>query len=560
MARPIAPRFEIRVLKDKSVSDNAQIPAPDAVINFYRAGATVSDAVTIPPFAVSVPVNIFDPGALVLNDRVHSDTGTGILIVSGITYPDQLLITSNIGSAITLPLGSRLVPIDNRPNAFMDPLGTFPIGTSLPVDAAGRASAYLMNDRVDHDVTIPGQQTRLFVDAAGTLGRSDEAWNDIRDFGLSVQAAIDALPADGGTVFVPTGTWTLTSGVTVAKPNVTIMGEQLGSTLRPSTPNSFDLITVNQTNFQMRDIILDGGTLGPYANGKSCLVVRGAGVSQHDVRGVALWKVRLNNAPRYGLWLRDVEDFYARSCFMTGNGIAGVRVERISAATTLARFVGGEIGQNLGRGLQAVGVTAVLAAGCTFEGNRVVGGEDDGAGVDVESCTRVELRSCYFEDANNNTTTPTKQFVAIRSCPSAVVTECWFKDDLNPDNANSVARRGVKFIGSPRSRLSNCVGRGMHDYLAVFDSSSLDCVEMGCFEHGLDAPLAFPRFLIDAGSIISMSRRAVSIPRQADENSFPAPTSVLPGAMVWVNSPAVGHSKLQVWDGGSWRNTTLTPP
>ena len=37
MARPIAPRFEIAVLKDKSGTDKAQVPATDATVNLYRS-------------------------------------------------------------------------------------------------------------------------------------------------------------------------------------------------------------------------------------------------------------------------------------------------------------------------------------------------------------------------------------------------------------------------------------------------------------------------------------------------------------------------------------------
>jgi hypothetical protein len=415
------------------------------------------------------------------------------------------------------------------------------------------------SDRLDYDVAIPGQALRLHVDGVGYIGRSDLAWNDIRDFGGSLQAALDALPADGGTVFLPCGDWPQASGITVDKPNVTILGEQLGSVIHPQDQLTFDLITVNQANFQMRDITLDGKAGGGDPDGKCCLVVRGVGLSRHAVRGVALWHVSILNAPRYGLWLRDVEDFFARSCMITQNGIAGVSIERVAAATTNSRFVGGEIGQNLGRGLQAAGVTGVLLVGCTFEGNRVVGGEDEGVGVDVESCTRVEVRSCYFEDAWNYTDTPSKQFVAIRACASAIVTECWFKDDLDPAHTNRVARRGVKFIESPWSRLSNCAGRGMHDYLAVFDSNSPDCVEMGNFEWEPLVVFGFARLKVDAGSIISMSRRAFSMPRKAKQGDLPPPNAVLPGAMAWVDSPDLDHSKLQVWDGSTWRSATLVP-
>jgi len=557
MARPISPRFDIRVLKDKSTSDSAQVPATDAVINFYRAGATVSEEITIPPLAEYVTVKIFDPGRLAVNDVVRSDTNTSHFVVSEITSPTELKLTSNMGSTFTLPLGSRLVPTNNPPSAYLDPLGTFPLGSSLAMDAAGRASAYLTSDRVDFDVSIPGQPLRLHVDGGGAFGRSDQAWNNIRDFGGNLQAAIDALPADGGTVFVPCGDWPQASGVTVDKPNVTILGEQLGSVLRPKDSLTFDLITVNQTNFQMRDVTLDGKASAGDPNGKCCLVVRGVGLSRHTVRGVALWHVWLTGAPRYGLWLRDVEDFYAQSCMIVANQGSGVRIERVSAATTVSRFVGGEIGQNHLRGLQAVGVSGVLLVGCTFEGNRAVGGEDDGVGVDIESCTRVELRSCYFEDAWNHTDTPSKQFVAIRSCASAIVTECWFKDDLDPEHANRVARRGVKFIESPWSRLSNCAGRGLHDYLAVFDANSPDCVEMGSFEAGLDAPLTFPRLQIDAGSFIGMSRRALSVPRHPGETDLPPSAAMLRGAIAWVDQPDPGHSNFQVWDGSCWNSAVI---
>jgi len=41
MARGLLERFEITVLKNKSGSDTAQVPA-QATINLYRRGATVS--------------------------------------------------------------------------------------------------------------------------------------------------------------------------------------------------------------------------------------------------------------------------------------------------------------------------------------------------------------------------------------------------------------------------------------------------------------------------------------------------------------------------------------
>jgi hypothetical protein len=545
MARPIAPRFEITVLKDKSSTDKAQVPATQAVINFYRAGATVSVAVTIPALAESVPVSVYDAGLLAVNDFVRPGTGMGpgTLVVSAVTG-NQLLITSNMGSDVTLEVGMRLVPTNNRPNVFKDPLCLTSYGTSLAVDSVtARASAYLASNRVDYDVTITGQPLRLYVDGAGVIGRSDQRWIDLRDFGGDLQAAINALPPDGGIVFVPRGPCRLTSGVVVNAPNVSIVGEQLGSVITTDAPNTFDLITVNRPNFQMRDVKLDGAA-GTYdANGKCCLVIQGVGVSNNEVRGVGLWNVTMSGAPRYALWLRDVEDLYARGCMIVENPGSGVRIDKVSAPTTIARFLGGEIGQNQRRGLEAASVSGVLAVGCTFEGNRIVGGEDDGAGVDIENCGRVELRSCYFEDAYNKTTTQTKQFVALRSCPSAILTECAFHGGLQFPERQPL--RAVKFIASPSSRLSNCAGDGLSELFAVFDVNSKDCVEYGVWDSTLASLVA--RYQVGAERFVSMSRRAVGVPRHAHESTFPTGDALIQGAMVWVDSPSPGRSNLQVW-------------
>jgi len=76
-----------------------------------------------------------------------------------------------------------------------------------------------------------------------------------------VQAAVDALPEDGGIVFVPRGTWPVTAGVMIEKPNVTILGETAGSVLRAATANAFDLMTVKRHNFQIRDVAARRGRL-----------------------------------------------------------------------------------------------------------------------------------------------------------------------------------------------------------------------------------------------------------------------------------------------------------
>jgi len=175
MARPIAPRFEITVLKDKSGTDRAQIPAIDATVHFYRQGATVSAPVTIPAFHADVTVSVYDVGRLSTNDTVRVGEGAATLMIGGISSPTEILVANNSASPVVLGVGMRLVPTNNRPQVYGNPQGTVPIGTSLGVDGVtGRASAYLSQDRMDYDVSIPGQAPRLYVDGSGVMGRSDQ--------------------------------------------------------------------------------------------------------------------------------------------------------------------------------------------------------------------------------------------------------------------------------------------------------------------------------------------------------------------------------------------------
>ncbi|HTO90136.1 MAG TPA: hypothetical protein VMJ70_03295, partial [Candidatus Sulfotelmatobacter sp.] len=114
MARPIAPRFEIMVYKSKGAGDTTQVPATDAVINFYRAGATVSAPVTVPALTLDVPVSVFDPGLIALLETVRVGVGPATLRVTGVAQ-DQLLLSNDSGTAVPLDIGTRLMPMANRP-------------------------------------------------------------------------------------------------------------------------------------------------------------------------------------------------------------------------------------------------------------------------------------------------------------------------------------------------------------------------------------------------------------------------------------------------------------
>ena len=73
MSQSVIRRFEQRVLKDKSGSDNSQVPAA-AQITIHRQGATLSESMSIPVVTPDpVPIEVYDVGELKAPDIVEVD-------------------------------------------------------------------------------------------------------------------------------------------------------------------------------------------------------------------------------------------------------------------------------------------------------------------------------------------------------------------------------------------------------------------------------------------------------------------------------------------------------
>jgi hypothetical protein len=430
----------------------------------------------------------------------------------------------------------------------MDPLCTAPLGSFLNVDTQGRASAYLASDRVDYDVAIPGQTPRLYVDGAGLIGRSDQRWSDLRDFGGSLQNAINALPPDGGIVFVPRGTWLLSSGATVNKPNVTIMGEQAGTVIKAASPNSYDLITVTQTNFQLRDLTLDGNAPQPDSNGKCCLHINGLGV----FLDATLQNVTITGGARYGLWVQDVHVFLAEACHFDSNQGSGACVEWLLIPNIdTAQFIACTFSGNGDRGCVAVTLAVLSFLGCTFDGNKGGTDVDHGNGLDALACSRVDVLSSFF--TNPGTPQTPAQFLRLSGCQAAVVDGCRFEGGAT---AQKRPLQGVLFAASSSARLSSCAGNNLTNYLAVFDSQSLDSIELGNSEFAQPVPRIACQ--ADAQRFVGMSRMSISAPCVATESDLPNDIqNVLPGALAWVKET----KQLKIWNGAlPWKTVTLTAP
>lgn len=80
--------------------------------------------------------------------------------------------------------------------------------------------------------------------------------NNVVDIGLALAAAIAALPASGGEIIVPRGTYTCTTPVVTSKANVLIRGSGIGTTITKGANGA--IITATGNHFRLRDINFNG--------------------------------------------------------------------------------------------------------------------------------------------------------------------------------------------------------------------------------------------------------------------------------------------------------------
>jgi hypothetical protein len=95
--------------------------------------------------------------------------------------------------------------------------------------------------------------------ATVTVGDGVNSWGDLNGTTDAVlTAAYAALPADGGLIFLKTGTWTLGANVTLGSKNVIICGQGPRTSVRVTTANRFVLTGTSAVRVQFRDIRFRG--------------------------------------------------------------------------------------------------------------------------------------------------------------------------------------------------------------------------------------------------------------------------------------------------------------
>ena len=176
-APPVLKRFDVFVYKDKTPTDKAQIPAA-STINFYRQGATVKTAVSVPPQDPSnenpptTDVHVYHMGGIIGGETLWVDGNSAKdLVISAIDVPNLVLkVLNGSPSTINLAVGNRLVLASSPISIYSDPVGAVAIGTSITTNATtGRANGYIREYRFDYVVNITGVTPRVYSDAEGSF-------------------------------------------------------------------------------------------------------------------------------------------------------------------------------------------------------------------------------------------------------------------------------------------------------------------------------------------------------------------------------------------------------
>lgn len=85
--------------------------------------------------------------------------------------------------------------------------------------------------------------------------------------GAAIQAAIDALPTEGGMVLIPEGTYNITTSISITKNNVTIVGAGTGTILNVTAQDTIG-ISITADDIIIRNIKLSGpGNVGSLGEG-----------------------------------------------------------------------------------------------------------------------------------------------------------------------------------------------------------------------------------------------------------------------------------------------------
>ncbi len=307
MAIPRLRKWSATILKDKSLSDAAQVVSSGDTIVLYKRGGVVRTATTVTNGGTNIAIDVRDATGLAVGDVLKAwsvanlTLSTGSFTIDQITSGYAIRVDSDSNGAVTLAVGDRLVmvgPSGRVPIMYTEPSGVVSAGASLTTDSNGYAQAYVRERFVDALVSRSGSVVAFLE---GELSGDDELpgfnpYNYAGNFDAgAIQDAIDDAEA-GATITIPGGDWTIDTPILVNKA-IHLKGDgRAGTILYMDATKNVNCIEVSAAGASVTDlkIVGPGGT----GTGIGIQVGNSGGTV---LSGIELSRIRIENSPSYGV-------------------------------------------------------------------------------------------------------------------------------------------------------------------------------------------------------------------------------------------------------------------
>lgn len=421
MTDPKSHSLDVTVLKDKSGSDPAQVPA-SATIRAFQPGVTVKTGVTIPvtindPDPVPTTVEVYDAWSLRSFDTLAVNSSAANQLMVGDPPPPtgtQVSLLNLTQAPIALSAGDRLIRVGAPIQIFKDRHLTV-VEPNLQTDAStGRARGYVSANSFDWVAEGAGITPRAFADVRG---RPSPGWVNATCF-PTIQEAVDfAAHYKRDVVYIPAGVYGATTTPAFNPPlvlpqnrNIRIVGDGPRATVLKNRlnglvpePPDVDLVHVRAPYQTIEALSLEGYV--PILNPP------GTAVGIRIRRGLA------NDPIVYRVHIRDVEIVETPSWAIMVDeapvsGVAQIAVWGLYENLEIDQHGKGGEGIYFGSG----GTTTQYFRNCAvknFSGNGVLAKQNSGG---------LSFVDCIFECSN-----PAQEYVKLEGTLNAQFLHCWFE-------------------------------------------------------------------------------------------------------------------------------------
>ncbi len=260
-----------------------------------------------------------------------------------------------------------------------------------------------------------------------SLIKVTDPWVDIRAFGadesvdtndVSLQAALNSLPASGGIVYIPTGTWKYSTASTIPNHNISIVGNGKNSIMQlkdSANDNTYCVTTSSKSRFMLKDFAIHGN--------------KGNNSSLTDARSVRLLGAGQNIL---------IENMFFKESVGVGLEVGG-NSDNVKVNNTT-------FDNNQGTGAwTTTGVTNVTWNNCSFINNDHRAGTTGGEGLILNSVIGCLINNCNFDNniLNGISISASAQDITLTGC-----------------RADGNAKDGFDFVGCDSVTLNGCHANG----------------------------------------------------------------------------------------------------